>query len=155
MPKLYLLVGVPGSGKSTWIVKQEWAKDCHIASTDNLVEEYASSVGSTYSAVFQAYMPTAVKLMREQIRSARKTGKDIIWDQTNTSELSRRKKLRSLKDYYKIAVVIQTPEIEELRKRLASRPGKAIPWRVVSSMAKQLQNEPPTKDEGFDEIWIA
>ena len=27
MPTVYVLVGIPGSGKSTWISQQDWAKD--------------------------------------------------------------------------------------------------------------------------------
>ena len=39
MPTVYVLVGIPGSGKSTWISQQDWAKDCVIASTDNSIEQ--------------------------------------------------------------------------------------------------------------------
>jgi predicted kinase len=52
MPTLYVLVGVPGSGKSTWIAQQDWARDCAVVSTDNFVEDYAKQVGSSYSEVF-------------------------------------------------------------------------------------------------------
>ena len=79
MPTLYVLVGVPGSGKSTWIAQQDWAKDCAVVSTDDFVEDYAKEVGSTYSEVFDDYMPTAVKLMAEAVVRAREAGRDIIW----------------------------------------------------------------------------
>jgi hypothetical protein len=42
-----------------------------------------------------------------------------------------------------------------LKRRLDSRPGKTIPWHVVSQMAAQLEAEPPTEAEGFKEIWYA
>jgi glycopeptide antibiotics resistance protein len=61
--KLYVLIGVPGSGKSTWIKNQKWTDTCVIVSTDEFVEEYAKSVGKTYSEVFNDYMSTAVSLM--------------------------------------------------------------------------------------------
>ena len=153
MNKLYVLVGVPASGKSTWVKNQEWARDIPVVSTDKFVEEYAASVGKTYSEVFDEYMPIAVRLMANQALICQSNNKDIIWDQTSCSIETRAKKIRMLPDYYKIAVVFKTPEPEELARRLASREGKVIPAHVSESMAEQLRNEPPTEAEGFDEIW--
>ena len=52
MAKMYVLVGVPGSGKSTWVKSQDWAAECAYISTDGFVDEYAASVNKTYSEVF-------------------------------------------------------------------------------------------------------
>jgi predicted kinase len=153
--KLYVLVGVPGSGKSTWIANQKWAKDIPIVSTDRFVEQYAEQQGKTYSEVFEEYMPIAVKLMANQAAICQANKLDVIWDQTSTTVSTRAKKINMLPEYYKIAVVFKTPAAAELEKRLASRPGKNVPWEVVSKMAQQLEAEPPTLEEGFDEIWNA
>jgi predicted kinase len=155
MKKLYVLVGVPASGKSTWVANQNWIDDCVMVSTDEFVEDYAKECGLTYSEVFDDYMPTAIELMLDKVVWARDLGKDIIWDQTSCSIATRAKKIRMLSDYYKIAVVFQTPSTNELKQRLASRPGKNVPWEVVSDMAQKLEVEPPSKEEGFDEIWYA
>lgn len=151
MNKLYVMVGVPGSGKSTWIANQNWKDDCVIVSTDEFVEDYAKECGLTYSEVFDEYMPRAVELMVNRVIWARETGKDIIWDQTSTSTHTRAKKINMLPEYYKIAVVFRKPDDEELKKRLASRPGKVVPWSVVEQMWGSW--EEPTHEEGFDEIW--
>ncbi len=151
MPKLYMMVGVPGCGKTTWIKNQLWTRDCVIVSTDFFVEQYALSVGSTYSEVFEQYMPTAVKLMASQVARARDDGKDIIWDQTSTTVATRKKKFNMLPDYYAIAVVFNTPPVQELVRRLNSRPGKMIPLNVVTNMINNF--EMPTEEEGFKEIW--
>jgi len=155
MSKVYVLVGVPASGKTTWINNQTWIDDCVLVSTDEFVEDYAKQCGLTYSEVFDDYMPTAVELMLDKVVWARDNGKDIIWDQTSCSIATRAKKIRMLPDYHKIAVIFKTPATIELQRRLASRPGKNVPWSVVSDMASKLELEPPTKDEGFDEIWYA
>jgi len=155
MSKLYVLVGVPASGKTTWINNQNWIDDCVLVSTDDFVEAYAKECGLTYSEVFDEYMPTAVELMLDKVVLARELGKDIIWDQTSCSIATRAKKVRMLPDYYKIAVVFQTPSTNELKQRLESRTGKNVPWGVVSDMAQKLEVEPPSKEEGFDEIWYA
>jgi len=151
MNKLYVLVGVPGSGKSTWVNNQEWAKDCAYISTDKHVEEYAASVGKTYSEVFKDYMPTAVNLMTADVIDARDAGKDIIWDQTSCTIASRKRKFNMLRDYYAIAVVFKTPNRDELDVRLSGRPGKHIPKSVIDSMIASWDE--PTEDEGFKEIW--
>lgn len=151
MSKLYVLIGVPGAGKSTWVANQDWSKDCAYISTDKHVEEYATSVGKTYSEVFKDYMPTATNLMTADVIDARDAGRDIIWDQTNTTAKSRKRKLAMLPGYTAIAVVFRTPDRNELDVRLSGRPGKHIPKNVIDQMISSW--EEPTEAEGFAEIW--
>lgn len=151
MPKCYQLVGVPCSGKSTWVDNQDWALPCAKISTDKWVEIYAKEVGRTYSEVFVDFMPTAVDLMAKEVIAARELKRDIIWDQTSTTIASRKKKFRMLPDYEHIAVVFKTPEHKELVRRMFGRPGKDIPDHVIASMIAGF--EMPTEEEGFTEIW--
>jgi predicted kinase len=151
MPKCYQMIGVPGSGKSTWIRNQIWALGLTVVSTDAFVEDYARAQGQTYNEVFQDYMPRAVDLMAQQVVFAREHGHSVIWDQTSTTVASRRKKFRMLPDYEHVAVVFGTPEPAELARRLAARPGKSIPDHVMLSMLQNLKE--PTLEEGFREIW--
>jgi predicted kinase len=151
MPKLYVLVGVPGAGKTTWIGHQDFNWDnTELVSTDRFVEQYADVNKKTYNEVFEAYMPTAVKLMAAQVVAARAAGKDIVWDQTSTTIKSRAKKFNMLPEYEAIAVVFKTPELTELNLRLKSRPGKNIPSHVMVQMIRGF--EVPTLSEGFSEI---
>lgn len=151
MPKCYQLVGVPASGKSTWVNSQDWTMTCAYVSTDKWVDIYAREVGKTYSEVFTDFMPTAVELMAKEVVVAREMGRDIIWDQTSTTVKSRQKKFAMLPNYKHIAVVFKTPEHQELMRRLKSRPGKEIPDHVIASMIASF--EMPTEEEGFNEIW--
>ena len=153
MPIAYILVGVPGSGKSTWIKNQKWSNDCVIASTDNYVEAFARSVNKTYSEVFDQVMKAAVRQMTEDVIAAREAGKDIIWDQTSTTIGARSKKILMLHGYTKIAVVFKTPAPDILAQRLESRPGKHIPDDVMDRMIGGFEH--PTLEEGFDQIWYA
>jgi len=151
MPKCYQLVGVPGSGKSTWINNQEWVDTCAYISTDVWVELEAKKQNKTYSEVFKDYMPAAVHIMTEHVKLARDVGQDIIWDQTSTTVVSRIKKFNMLPTYDHIAVVFRTPNRDELDVRLSGRPGKHIPKIVVDEMIAKW--EEPTLEEGFTEIW--
>jgi predicted kinase len=153
MPICYQLVGVPASGKSTWVKNQDWALGLTIVSTDAWVEDYARSQDKTYSEVFKDYMPTAVELMSKQVVFAREHGHTLIWDQTSTTVASRAKKFRMLPDYEHIAVVFRTPNRDELGVRLSGRPGKHIPKTVIDDMINNW--EEPSEQEGFKEIWYA
>lgn len=153
MAKCYQLIGVPGSGKSTWIKNQDWLLGLTIVSTDAFVEDYAREQGKTYIEVFEEYMPTAIDLMIEQVVFAREHGHTIIWDQTSTTVKSRARKFRMLPDYEHIAVVFRTPARDELDVRLSGRPGKHIPKTVIDSMIEGWDE--PGLDEGFKEIWYA
>ena len=148
-----MLVGVPGSGKSSWHCDQEWLQDAAYISTDRYVEEYAKNMGKTYSEVFKEVMPKCVEYMAGDVVHAREAGQDIVWDQTSTTIASRAKKFKMLPDYYAIAVVIRTPPRNELDSRLQNRydTGKIIPKDVIDYMIANW--EEPTKEEGFEEIW--
>jgi len=151
MTTLYVLVGVPGSGKTTWIGRQmfDWTNTV-IVSTDHHVEQYARSIGKTYSEVFKDYMPTAVDLMAKTAVDAFKNNKVVIWDQTSTTATTRARKLRMAPAHYKkVAVVFKTPNADTHAKML-NRPGKEIPTEIVQDMIDKF--EYPTVEEGFDSI---
>jgi predicted kinase len=150
MAKCYQLIGVPASGKTTWVNQQSWTAPCAYISTDKWVEIYAKEVGRTYSEVFTDFMPTAVDLMAKEVVAAREIKRDIIWDQTSTTVKSRARKFSMLPDYEHIAVVFKTPEHKELMRRLMNRPGKEIPEHVIASMISSWDE--PTLEEGFLEI---
>lgn len=154
MPSLFMLVGVPGSGKSTWIKQQVFFEDIHIASTDDIITRYANDQGKTYNEVFHDYIKVAEKEMYANVMEAVKLDQDIIWDQTNLNRKSRAKKLIMIPDHYrKVAVLFPTPSMEELMRRNASRPGKVIPMGVMQNMIDCFNQ--PSIDEGFDEVQVA
>lgn len=154
MATVYMLIGVPAAGKSTWIAKQpfDWGKTV-IVSTDNYIERVAKQQVSTYNAMFADHINDATKEMGATLRHAVKHGLDIVWDQTNTTAKSRTKKLSQLPDSYKkVAVVFPTPESAVHTQRLQSRQGKTIPDNVMRGMINGF--EMPTSAEGFDEIKV-
>ena len=150
MPTIYMLIGVPGSGKTTWAMKH-MNPGTIIASSDDYIQRQADSLRSTYSEVFDKYIKEANRHLIETTNKAFSEGLDLIWDQTNVSKNSRQNKLKSVPDnYIKVAVFFQSPPIDILKVRLASRPGKNIPLFVIANMIRSL--EEPTAEEGFQEI---
>lgn len=153
MPIAYILIGVPGSGKSTWVDNAKFTADTAHISSDYFIEEYADLHSTTYTLVFKDYAATANKLMFDEALEVIRQGIDIVWDQTNTTVSTRKRKLAMLKDYHKIAVVFKTPDAKVLKERLESRSHwKEIPNDVIESMIEKFQE--PTKSEGFDDIWF-
>lgn len=157
-PKLYMLVGVPGSGKSTWVnqyVDFRSHDNLYIASTDDIIEGIALVDGKTYNEVFKDNIKAAEKQMYENVMDATSRDLDIIWDQTNLTRKSRAKKLIMIPDHYeKIGVLFPTPD--DLWERLLNREGasgKSIPSHIIRSMIEMI--EQPMLDEGFDRVEVS
>ena len=152
MTTLYMLIGVPGSGKSTWLLNQDLTA-ASVLSTDDYIEARATELNSTYSEVFDQFIKPATAQLNADLESALAAEKIIYWDQTNTTVKSRAAKLRKIpSDYRKIAVYFATPE-QVVFQRLEDRgyaTGKWIPQSVVRRMIQTL--EVPSLSEGFDEI---
>jgi predicted kinase len=149
-----MLVGVPGSGKSTWINSGIVGSGVYVASTDNIIEGLAQIAGKTYDEMFKSSIKYAEKTMYVNVMDAVKRDMTIIWDQTNLTFKSRAKKLIMIPDHYmKIAVLFPTPQEKELQRRLSSRSGKTIPEHVIASMTDTM--EVPMLAEGFDEVRVA
>ncbi len=150
MPRLYMLVGVPGSGKSTWRNANPLPGAVTI-STDDYIDFVADRQGITYGEAFKDNIKTATQLADQKARKAFAAGDDVVWDQTNLTRKGRAPKLAMVpEEYEKIAVFFPTPDNDELKRRLASRPGKTIPPHIVLGMVSTLQE--PTEDEGFDRV---
>ncbi len=62
MPKLYMLIGVPASGKSTWL-KKNMSPDSVIVSSDDHVERLAAMQGKTYNEAFKEVASDATRAM--------------------------------------------------------------------------------------------
>ena len=151
---LYCLVGLPGSGKS-YFIKNEMDESFYVHSTDAVIEEYAKTVGKTYSEVFNTYIKEASKISTQQLKEAIDQWRSIIWDQTNMSQKKRGKILKQFPDeYIKICICFLPPINEdqeaELARRLLNRPGKFIPDNVMENFRNAFL--PPSHNEGWNRI---
>jgi len=147
MPTFYMLIGVPASGKSTWVEKNKG--DALVISSDYLIEAYAADHGMTYNEVFKEQIKIATAVVKTEAQKAFDLDQDVIWDQTNITKKSRKSKLAMVpKHYHKTAVFFAAPPEEEWQRRLNSRPGKSIPSHILDSMVEML--EMPDASEGWN-----
>jgi predicted kinase len=157
-PTLICLVGLPACGKSTWRAAFMAHNDFKgvVASTDDIIDEYANQNNLTYDDVFAGYIDEANTIYDKMLHFAFQKRADIIIDRTNMNVKSRSKFMRRAKNlnYDCIAVVFEPPvkpeEHQEHQRRLANRPGKTIPQKVLYDMAAKYQT--PTAEEGFSLI---
>jgi predicted kinase len=158
MPNLTVLVGLPASGKSTYlnfVDDLEFGDTVFVYSTDRYIEQASKLNGWSYNEGFNEFIRPATKQMDEQLKLALRQGVDIFWDQTNMGAKKRAKILSQVPDHYGRACVCFVPprdasEWTELNHRLANRPGKTIPQHIIESMLDSYVQ--PTISEGFDEV---
>lgn len=157
--ELIILIGAPAAGKSTWVQKQ-FQCECHVLSTDNIIEELADAMGKTYDEIFSDYIKVAEKMFWEDFdRHVSEGYSPIFIDRTNMSIKSRARIFNRLQQWHRrhgytvSAVVFSTPDPVEHERRLVSRPGKTIPKDVVESMIESY--EMPIYKEGFNNICLA
>ena len=155
---IYILVGPPAAGKSTWVEK-EFQGECHVVSTDDIIQEIADNDGKTYNETFAKYIKAAEVIMWQEFdRMVNGDYNPIVVDRTNMSVKSRRRFFERLRNFHKghgyqlHTVVFPKPEDEEYERRLNSRPGKTIPEPVINGMLASF--EMPTESEGFTSIRV-
>jgi Predicted kinase len=97
-----MLCGIPTSGKSTYVEKlkklDHW-KDAVVLSTDSYIEKEAKRMGLTYNQVFDDVIGDATRELELQLNMAKDKGKNIIYDQTNLTIKTRRKKLLKIPSF--------------------------------------------------------
>ena len=150
--EIILLIGLPASGKSTYISKLKGKYI--IVSNDLYVEKIAKKMKLTYTEAFDKVdRDETLSNTRKEFDKALNKGQNIIVDNTNMTIKERSYFMKSTsEDYKKIAIIFKISD-SELKKRLDKRgkeTGKIIPDEVIKRMKGKYQA--PTKKEGFDEI---
>jgi predicted kinase len=149
MPSVYFLVGLPGSGKSTWASNNKDLFNAVVISTDWFIEEEAKRQNKSFAEVYHKVISKALKKVESSFKFSIKNKKNIILDQTNLSRKVRIEKLKLVsRDYEKVCIFFMTPK--DLLDRLRKRKGKEISESVIKKMKNDL--EIPLKKEGWDRV---
>lgn len=144
MPILYILCGLPGSGKSTWAKSDERMKHCKYVSRDEIRFSILKK-GESYFAhekeVYRAFVQRIANNLNE--------GYDTIADATHLNMFARRKLTQALdmrKCEYKIVYIVFDVNISVCIERNNNREGLAnVPETVIRNMGRDFYA--PTFDE--------
>lgn len=146
MTKMFMMIGLPASGKSALAEKFSKSEDAEIVSSDNIRKEIYGdeNIQGDNNKVF--------RILQERIINGLKNNKSMIYDATNISYKTRMAFLQRLNklDVEKIAVMVATP-YEECLIRNEQRERK-VPEEVIKRMYYNFYV--PQYFEGFGDIQI-
>lgn len=147
MQKLYILVGLPGSGKSTFAQKLASETGAVICSSDAMRKRLYGdeNIQGNPNEVFSRLKKDTLEYLSN--------GKSVIYDATNITVKSRKSILTAVKDMavYKCAIVMLTP-YEICVERAKNRVERVVPEDVILRMKNNFRI--PSYSEGFDSIEI-
>jgi 2',3'-cyclic-nucleotide 3'-phosphodiesterase len=146
MGKLFLMCGIPGSGKSTWLTTQNGV----IISRDAIRFALLKDEEDYFAHEDEVY-----KIFIEEIRKAMLCEPEVYVDATHLTPRSRRNILREL-DLTQVeevnCIAFDIP-LEEALRRNANRSGRAcVPQSAIINMYKAYKL--PIYEEGFNHITI-
>jgi predicted kinase len=156
MPSVYVLMGLPGSGKTTWrnrfVAEREGA--AHAVARDDVVEKMAGLHGITYAEAWRTFSKTIDKEFRRRLTEAFTLDKDVVVDNTNLTAKARRRIFsRVPEDWEKVGVIFDVPEqclVDRLLTRAGAGGKRVAPWLVPRM---RLDWVPPAPDD-FDRLLI-
>ena len=145
MNKLFFTVGLPGSGKSTWVENNKEKLNAVVHSSDTIREQLGDiNDQSKNNLVFE--------ILHKRVKEDLLNSKNVIYDSTGINRKNRLAFLREIKHISckKICVLLATP-YEICLKNNAARERK-VPEDVIARMYKSFDT--PWYSEGFDDIQI-
>lgn len=146
-PKLFVMVGLNGSGKSS--IAKEIAKefDCVIISYDEIYGGICDGVVSDQSKNDEVF-----EIFHKRIKENLQLGKSVIADATNITMRSRRSIIGYLSsvDCYKIAYIVPKQFDKCIEDNIDRE--YPVPEEVIKKQMMRFQI--PFLEEGFDEIYI-
>lgn len=151
MSTLYVMCGIPASGKSTWVRNNLTENDKHISRDEirfSMLKE-GEEYFSKETKVFEQFCLDIV--------SALKKGYNVFADATHINRGSRRKLLQQVATYADSIQAIEVPTpVSIALERNEGRKDEGLRYVPPSAIKRMYsQYEEPDYDEGFDEILIA
>lgn len=148
--RVYLLIGIPASGKSTWAEQWAMKEGITVLSSDQIYKENLREHpgrGITRKKVFEIMNARAIDLLRQ--------GKHIVYDASNTERLYR---IKNLKIWHEecaadVVGVVMLTDKKTAMERNAVRESPVNPITIAKKW-KQLTKQTPidSAKELFDQI---
>ena len=148
---VFMLIGTPGSGKSTWASKRENHDAQRIISTDDIREELSGDPSN------QSVSAQSFAIARKRLQEYLSEGHSVVIDATNMYRKTRKDFLDIAKanDAKTVAVVFEVTKetaIERNAKRAAAG-GRNVPTHVIENMLGKYQR--PDEIEFNEVVFIS
>ena len=142
-PLLIIMVGLPGSGKSTKAKELAKAYDCEILSSDNIRQELLGSESD------QSQNDKVFRLLYQRMNQLLSEGKSVIIDATNTTMKARKRILSECRVDCTKEAYLMVPHIKDCIERDFLR-DRSVGEEVIYKFERSFQC--PQYFEGFDII---
>lgn len=146
-PIFTMLVGIPGSGKSTWA--KQYGERCGIHSSDSIRGELFGDEGYVCTPEENKKV---FELLGDRVKQDLKSGKDVIYDATNLNKKKRIAFLKELKNIPCIKQCILFATDYDICLEQNKERERFVPEAVIKDMYTKFQ--PPHETEGWDNIGI-
>lgn len=133
MNKLVVMVGLPGSGKDTYI--RQYLTDCKVVSSDDIRLELFGFEDQTKNV-------ETFNEMRRRTKELLKAGNSVVYNATNLSGKRRKSLANEMKKYCdQIWVVCMDVSLEELLKRNEFREEKHVSESKLIQMYNSFKTD--------------
>ncbi len=148
MSTIYIAVGLPGSGKSTYAKNFIKDKDIEYLSSDELRAVFGKSEED------QTVTPLVFGHIKRKVDEFLKDGKNVLVDATSVNRRERADYITTAKKYSaKVVVLVFKMDRQGLidrNKKRGEQGGRVVPDFVIDKMLAKY--EEPSTSEGIDEI---
>ena len=145
---LYITVGLPGSGKSTYVKNFIKDKDIEYLSSDSLRAVYGKSEED------QTVTPLVFGHIKKKVDEFLKDGKNVLVDATSVNRKERSDYINTAKKYgAKVVAIVFKMDRQGLidrNKKRGEQGGRVVPTFVIDKMLAKF--EEPSYSEGIDVI---